>query len=44
MFFFFFGENEEEDEEEHAEEQPKLSEEYILNALSVVRNGISKRN
>jgi len=29
----------EEDEEEHAEEQTKLTEEDILKALSVVRNG-----
>jgi len=30
---------EEDDEEEHAVEQSKLTEEDILNALSVVRNG-----
>jgi hypothetical protein len=30
---------EKDDKEEHAVEQPKLTEEDILNALSVVRNG-----
>jgi hypothetical protein len=37
------GEFEEEDEEEYAEEQSKLTEEDILKALSVVRNGFRQQ-